>query len=136
MKLRVRPGAIALAVVVDVAIGALWYSPAGFGATWHAQQGLDPAALAERTWVHGVSMLANVLKMTCLAWLLSLARVDSWRGGLKIGLLAWAGFVLTIWTGSTLYADRPLTVLAINVGFHLVVFSVASALMGRFARPD
>ncbi|MCH9681940.1 MAG: DUF1761 domain-containing protein [Deltaproteobacteria bacterium] len=124
-----------VAVVVDAAVGALWYSPLAFGDAWHALQGLDAAALTERTWVHGVSMLVNVLKMTCLALLISLAGVESWRGGLRIGVLAWAGFVLTIWTGSTLYADRSLSVLAINMGFHLVVFSVVSALMGRFVRP-
>lgn len=133
-KLRVPLWAIAIAVFIDGAVGGFWYSGALFGDSWHSLQGLDAAALAERTWVHGLSLLINVVKMTVIAWLLSLVGVRSWRGGAVVGVLCWLGFVLTIWTGSTLYADRSMEVLAINMGFHLVVFTLAGSVMGRFIR--
>ncbi len=133
--MRVKLWAIAIAVVIDAAIGALWYSSLLFGDTWHALQGLDAAALGQRGWVHGLSMLVNVIKMATLGMLISRCGVRSWRGGAAVGLLAWAGFVVTIWTGATLYADRSLSVLAINMSFHLIVFTTVGSLMGFATRP-
>lgn len=133
-RLRVPIWAIAIAVFIDGAIGGFWYSGALFGEAWHSLQGLDAAALAERTWVHGLSLLLNALKMTVIALLLSLTGVKSWRGGAVVGVLCWLGLVVTIWTGSTLYSDRSLQVLAINMGFHLIVLTLASSVMGRFIR--
>lgn len=135
-RVRIRLWTVFVALFIDAAFGALWYSSALFGDSWHQLQGLDAAALSQRGWVHGVSMLVNLLKVASLATLIVWTRATGWQAGLRVGLLVWVGFVVTIWTGSTLYADRSLEVLAINMGFHLVAISAMAALIGRFARTE
>lgn len=135
MPWKVPIWALFVALVFDAAFGALWYSPALFGDSWHRLQGLDAAALNEgRGWVHGVTMLVNLAKVASLATILAWTGVSDWRGGLRVGFVVWLGFIVTIWTGSTLYAGRSLEVLAINMVFHLIVFSAMSALLGHLTR--
>jgi len=126
---------LVVALFIDAGLGAFWYSPAMFGDSWHQLQGLDATALSDgRGWVHGLSMAVNLVKVSCLAAFIVWTRSSGWRAGLRVGLVAWLGFVVTIWTGSTLYAGRSLTVLAINMGFHLVAFSLMSMLIAQFTR--
>lgn len=133
MKLNIL--AIVAVVILDMVIGMLWYSPFVFGEAWHSLQGLDMAQMQEgRGMVYGVSLLGNIAKVVCLALLLRWVGAETWRDGVKIGLLAWLGFVVTIHMGSTLYAGRSMEVLFINMGFHLVVFSAAGAILASWKR--
>ena len=126
--------AVVVCVLLDGVLGALWYSPFAFGEAWHRLQGLDAETLNARGWVHGVSLLGNIVKMSCLFAIMRIARVDSPLKGVRTALVCWLAFVVTIWLGSTLYADRSMTVYAINMSFHLIVFTIAGAIMGALAR--
>lgn len=122
--------AIIAVVVLDMVLGMIWYSPFLFGEVWHSLQGLDMAEMQEgRGAVYGISLLGMVVKFICLALLLQLAKAETWRDGIRVSLLAWLGFVVTIHLGSTLFADRSLEVLLINMSFHLIVFTSAGAIL-------
>lgn len=134
--MKIRIAAVAAAWLFDIVFGGLWYSPLLFGGPWHELQGLDPAALSQgRGHVHGISALFNLLKVLMMAALVVRTRAEGWKDGLKLGWMLWAGMVLTIHVGSTLYADRSLTVLAINMSFHLIAFSVVGALIAGWRKP-
>lgn len=133
MKLNIL--AIIAVVILDMVLGVLWYSPFLFGEAWHSLQGLDMAEMQEgRGAVHGISFLSNFAKITCMALLVRWTGARTWRDGVKVSLVAWLGFVVTIHLGSTLYAGRSLEVLLINMGFHLIAFSAAGAILAGWQR--
>ena len=132
--MKIHPLAIVAAVLFDGVFGFLWYAPFGFGTIWHELQPHAPAVEDLPGHVYGLSSLANIAKVVLLAFILDRAGVRTWHEGIKMALLMWLGLVVTIHFGSALFAGKHLGVLAINMGFHFVCFSVFGALLGGWRR--
>jgi hypothetical protein len=65
-----------------------------------------------------------------------LARFAAWYGattlveGALVGFMAWLGFVATILAGSIYYERKPMELVLINAGYHLVSIVVMGAIFG------
>ncbi len=121
--------AVFAAFAFDVLFGFLWYGPL-WGSVWFEAQGLSADAMHDLGAAYGVSMLGNLIKIVCLSVLIRLCGVERALDGVKVTWLVWLGAVLTIHLGSSLFAGRSLLVLAINMGFHAIGFTVFGALLG------
>jgi hypothetical protein len=130
--------AIIVAAVVNVVLGALWYSPALFAKPWAKGVGMTKEQMAKGAQMTpGMfvpPLIAAVVTSYVLSWFLQALHVTTVGGGIWIGFLAWLGFtttaqVLNSWVFSN---GLPKQVYIINTGYHLVVFCIMGAILAAW----
>ena len=89
--------AIVAAVVLNMALGALWYSPLLFARPWMAANGFTEEQIrAEGAGIgYGVSVVVSVVLAFAVALLAEAVGADMAVEGLLLGLLVGVGFVAT-----------------------------------------
>ncbi|MBL8159560.1 DUF1761 domain-containing protein [Candidatus Saccharibacteria bacterium] len=126
--------AVAAVWLVYVAVGAWWYSPAGFAKQWNKYTGINilkmPQEEASRAIV-AVAISAAVQAYT-LAIVLNSLHVATIIDGLAAGLLIWLGLVTATTVGVTLYSRRSWDFLWLNSAYFLVVMSVGSVILAAW----
>jgi surface polysaccharide O-acyltransferase-like enzyme len=128
--------AVLVAAILNMAIGALWYSPSVFGRGWMALTGLAPEDVQKRMAAarraYSLTFVASFVMAYALARILWYARVETPGGGVAIGLLAWLGFVATTHATNYLFEGRPFRLYSINTGYHLVSLVIMGALLAAW----
>jgi hypothetical protein len=121
--------AVVVAALAHMAVGLVWFSSRLFGKTWSALTGqsLTPAW----GWIP-VAAVGHLVIAFVLAVLMLFAGVDNAFGGLVIGLLAWAGFVVTLELGELVWEKIPVQLFLLRIGNHLVALSVAGLILGAW----
>lgn len=123
--------AVAVAALLTFVLGGLWYSPLLFGPSWQRLAGLSDAEVKSkvaRTFV-GAALCA-LIAATTLAFFLG---PESTVGfGAAAGAAAGVGWVGTGLTTTFLFERRPLTLAAIDAGYHAVSYTAMGALLGAW----
>jgi len=126
--------AVVAAWLVNVVVGALWYSPAGFAKQWAAHTGIDilkiPTKQANKILV--AVALSAVAQAFTLAVVLHSLGVASASQGLMAGFIIWLGFTAATTVGVTLYQRRSWKFLWLNTSYFLVVMCVNSMILGAW----
>lgn len=123
--------AVATSSLATFVVGGPWYSPALFGRLWAQAMGhsaTPPRGHPAR--VFGLAYLFTVIAATFLACLLPAGA--SLSDGLRLGALVGACFVATSFGVNYQFANRPLSALWIDGGYHLVQFAVIGAVLGAW----
>lgn len=123
--------AVLVAAVAAFAFGAVWYMT--LSKAWLAAVGLRPEQLAKRSPVPFVLSFVGLLVMAWVtAGMLSHfgAGQVSVRNGIVSGLFLWLGFVATTVTVNNAYAQRKLSLTAIDALHWLGVLVVQGAVIG------
>jgi hypothetical protein len=134
---------MALAVLANIAIGFVWYSPnTPTGKAWIRSSGHRtderPTAKAMATSM-GLMVVGVVLTMYVLAHVVA-AFHDAYRldmasyrltalDGLLTGFFVWLGFYLPVQLNGVAFDRRPWTFALVNAGYYLTVLLVAGVLM-------
>jgi len=124
--------AVLVAVVLQFALGFLWYGPL-FEDAWMEMVGLD-AATAEANpagagvWISNV--ISAALSMLVLAWLFVKLKVKTLTQGIWIGFVIGFVFVLMSIMVSGFYADAPYWLAWINGGNTTVGLMLGGAVLG------
>ena len=126
---------VLVAVVASQIIGFLWYGPLMFVKPWTAalgkteeemkaagQEGLGAAI--------GVGVVCSIVTAMALALILSMSRTPDVMSGVKIGLLAAVGFVVSYILITTMYEQRNPTLAWIASGNQIVTLAVMGAILG------
>lgn len=125
--------AVLVAAILNMALGALWYSPAVFGKAWMELVGITPEAaqtrMAGMRRAYSLTFVASFLMAYALARVLWYAKVTTVGGGVMIGLLAWIGFVATTHGTNCLFEGKPFRLFTINTGYYLVTLVIMGALL-------
>lgn len=126
--------AVLIAAVLNMAIGAYWYSPAGFGKQWAELMGWNSKAkMDEMKKGAGKSyawMFVGALIMSfVLANVVRLAGATTVVEGAMVGFWVWLGFVATVQVGSILWDNKPPKLFAINTGYSLLTLLVNGAIL-------
>ncbi len=125
--------AVLVAAILNMVIGALWYSPALFGKSWTALMGLKPEDMQKRMAgaqrAYALTFIGSLLMAYALARVIWYAQAHSLTGGVLIGLLAWIGFVATTHGANYLFEGKSFSLFSLNTGYHLVALIVMGALL-------
>lgn len=117
-----------------LAVGAFWYSPAGFAKKWQKHTGFDimkiPTKQANKILL-SVSVSGLIQAITLAVIFHSLAVTDVAQG-LLIGGVIWLGLVAATTVGTTLYQKRSWAFLWLNAAYFLVVMLIASVIFTLF----
>ncbi len=125
--------AVVGAAVVNMVIGAFWYSPKVFGNSWMALIGKRQEELRSGMGqAYGVTFLAALLLAYILARFVAVAEAKTILQGAQIGFLVWLGFVVTTSSGDYLFAGRPPRLYLINMAYQGVSLIVLGALLAAW----
>lgn len=126
--------AVLVSAIIQMAVGAFWYSPAGFGKQWAALMGwTDPAKIeamkkgATKGYVGG--FIGALVLSYVLAQFVYLAGASTLTGGATVGFWVWLGFVATTQISTLLWDNKPPKLFAINTAYSLVTLLVSGAIL-------
>ncbi len=121
---------IVLAVVVYMAVGALWYSPVLFAGPWMAALGKKKEDMAGGNGaMYLVPAAGAVIVTVALAYLGHAMDLSGWIVGAILGFKAWFAFVATTTLTNRVFQGSPLKLYVIDMGYHLVGFVLAGAIV-------
>ena len=101
--------AVLVAAVVSMVLGAVWYGPL-FGKKWSELMGwssMTPEQTAEMKKASKKSyfwmFLSSLVMAYVTAWVMGVAGVTDFSGGLEVGFWLWLGFIATVSLGGVLW---------------------------------
>ena len=131
--------AIALCTVINMVLGALWYSPVLFGSTFVRLMGIDlnkaktdPVFQKNAQKGYMISTICHLIMTLIMAHFVQYTDVSgSWFDGLKLGFCCWLGFTLTTMLPNHVFSKNNFSWLlaAINLGYPMVGLSTAGAIL-------
>jgi hypothetical protein len=118
--------AVLVAGFAHMAVGLIWFIPRFFGKQWEVltKQELKPA----RQWIIA-GIVGHQLIALALALVVYLANATTIFEGFVVGVLIWAGFVLTLETGELIWEKIPFKLFMIRNGCHFVALSIAGIIL-------
>lgn len=127
--------AVLVAAIINMVVGATWYSPSVFGKKWAKDIGWDEAKMKQmqKSTNNGKSYAINFVAALLMGYVLAHV-VDAWQAttvsqGLQAGFLAWLGFIAPAMIGSVLWESRPWRYYFISIGYYLVVLLANGVLL-------
>ena len=127
--------AVVVAIVVNMALGAAWYSPLLFAKPWMAANDLTEESIREGgspTRGYIVALIASIVIAFAIALFGQASGVDTAVEGLLLGLAAGLGFVATTFAANYIFESRPLKLYLINAGYPIVSFTLIGLLIGAW----
>lgn len=129
--MHVNYPAVLIAAILNMVVGAIWYSPAVFGTKWMELTGKKPGDMQPGSMgkSYGLMFLAALVLAFALAKFVGYLQATTLIGGARAGIWIWIGFVLTTTSGLYIFEGRPAKLYALNNGFHLVSLVIMGALL-------
>ena len=123
--------AILVVWAVYMAVGAFWYSPAGFAKRWTKYTKIDIMKIPqdEATKILGFIVVSCLIQVIALAVVLNSLQPSSGLEGMITGIIIWLGFTAATTVGVTLYSRRSWKFLWLNSSYFLVVMSLGSLIL-------
>ncbi len=123
--------AAGVAVVADMMLGALWYSPVLFGKTWMKAVGIEkPEDLGDSAKpAYATSALSAVALVLFLTWLFGALNITSTGKAVGVALGVWLGVIATVTLPPYFWEDRPKVPYIIYSGFKLVSVIIMAVIL-------
>jgi hypothetical protein len=129
-EVSINWSAIIAAVLLNFAIGGLWYSPALFFKPW-----LEMCGVGKSEFDKGLpkALVGDFFTSLAMAFVLvhsiRYAGANDLVDGLFVTFWNWLGFVAAVLLGSVTYEHKPLKFLAINAGYRFVAMMAMGAIL-------
>lgn len=108
-------------------LGMLWHQPFLFGKTWAKENStVNAQKKVNLPLTFGGTALMHFIAIASLSAVVSRTGLIS---GLLIGLFISLVWVLTAMSGTYLFANRSLKLLAIDAGMYIVLFSICGSVL-------
>lgn len=124
---------VLVAGLVQMVLGALWYSPAFFGKMWMHYMGLTAEHMEKHKkdmWSkYALNFLAALLMSYILAHFVYYTESRTFSDGMQTGFWLWLGFIATTFLGSLLWEMKKVQLYYINVGYYLVTLLLTGGLL-------
>lgn len=125
--------AVLVCAVLNLAVGALWYSPALFYKAWMKENRFTEEDIKKvnPAKTYGLTLLLSLIISYNLAFFLGDEQTDlSW--GATAGFLAGFGFSALIFTIVALFEQRSWKYILINGGYITIYFTLIGAILGAW----
>lgn len=125
---------VIIAGVINMILGALWYSPLVTGKLWMRSMGKTEEELkqgfssASMGMTYVVNTIASLVFAYVLAHLVKFSMVNTFSQGVMIGFWVWLGFVVTTVIPGYMYESRPKMLFFLFIIYQLISIT----LMGGF----
>lgn len=122
--------AVIVSSVVYFILGAAWYSPVLFAKPWMNALGKKQEDLQTSPFNFIATFIAILITVYVLALFLVLTNANSLISGGFIGVVAGIGFVLTTCGINSVYDGRPVKLVLITSGYHILGLTVSGIILG------
>lgn len=122
--------AVIIAVVVNMALGALWFSPVLFQKRWMALRVGGAMSGTASPLLYVITAVGALVSAITLDWIIGLAGANTLAGGAIIGLYAGLGLVAPAILSDHLFNERPSMLYVIVAGFPIVGLLIMGAIIG------
>lgn len=123
--------AIVVAVVANIVLGSLWFSPLLLQKPWLALRvDKTPMSGTASPILYVITAVGALVVATTLDWIIGLTHANTVLGGAIIGLYAGLGFVAPAILSDNLFNERPFRLYLIVAGFPVVGLLVMGAIIG------
>jgi len=122
---------VVAAAVINMAIGALWYSPVLFAKIWVKSMGKTPEEIKQgaNPLIYVFNTIASLVFAFVLAHIMKFASINDFSNGVMIGFWVWLGFVVTTVIPGYLYEGRPKLLYFIFILYQLVAICLMGGLL-------
>lgn len=124
--------AVIVAIIVNMVVGSLWYSPVLFGAQWSKLVGRKMDELGKPGFAYGITTLAAIVQTFVLANLVRDLNVSQPLDGAFLGIVLWVAFAAATTISDTIFANRPKKLWVINTSYYLAVLVINGALLATW----
>ncbi len=122
---------VGAAAVAYWVLGAIWYSPIGFGKLWIKLSKVKP----NPEYMMGVMIKGFILSLIGAAGLMCfqyrLGITDPVQG-ILLGLTAWVGLVFPVRAQALVYEDYSLDLFCLNAGYNIVGFMLMGLILSFY----
>ncbi len=135
MEVTLNYAAILVAGLVNMMIGAAWYSPALFGNIWMKGMKINKKDIKmDKTMGlrYAVAFVMGLLMVYILAHYIDYMQADTASEGAETAFWPWLGFIIPVMAGDVLWNGKPFSVFAINTGHYLVALMAAGVLLASW----
>lgn len=127
--------AVFVCSLIAMGIGVLYHSPMLLGKIWiesmdKSEEDIEKSFKSIKTL--SVSFLSQLVMMYVLALLISYANATTPEEGLRVGFLAWIGFVGTTMTITYLYEGKTFKHFIVDSGYHFIVLLINGFILGMW----
>ncbi len=121
--------AVLVAMIAQMAVGFIWFSPALFFKKWLEANNLEAPRKPE-AWIFIVMILLTFVSTTALAAILRHIGSGTAAGGAIAALFVWAATLMPFIVGTTLSTGRKYSLIALEYGHTLLGLLIAGAILG------
>jgi hypothetical protein len=122
--------AVLVSSVAYFVLGAAWYSPMLFAKPWMKALGLKEEELQNSPFNFISSFIAILITVYVLGIFIVLTSANSLISGAFVGAVSGIGFVLTTCGINSIYDGRPVKLVLITSGYHILGLTVAGIILG------
>lgn len=124
--------AVLVAAAINMAIGAVWYSPALFGKEWAHLLGKKVGDMGDANRGYAITAIGALIQAWILAHLVRYAGDLSFWRGLVTSFWLWLGFVAIVMAGAMVFEGRSWKLWKINAGYYFVVLLITGGLLAAW----
>lgn len=125
--------AVIVAALINMVVGAVWYSPGVFGKYWarltgHKTEGNMSMANSG----YAVSALGALVQAWVLVHFVRFAGSTTFSKGLVTGFFIWLGFVAVVMAAMNAFEGRNWDLVRLNAGYWLLVLLINGGLLAAW----
>jgi hypothetical protein len=124
--------AILVAAVINMAVGAFWYSPAVFGKVWAKALGKKTGDMGDANTGYSIMTLSALVQNFILANLVFDLGLTTVSKGAMLGFWIWLGFMALVMGGDVVFSGRSWNIWKINAGYYFVILLINGALLAAW----
>jgi hypothetical protein len=129
---------VVIAGVINMILGALWYSPYVLGKLWMRSMGKTEEEIKQGSsgssigFVYVVNTIASLLFAYVLAHIIKFASITTFAEGVKVGFWVWLGFVVTTVIPGYMYESRPKMLYFIFISYQLISIAAMGGVLAMW----
>lgn len=121
---------IIAAVVADMAIGTLWYSPVLFGPLWMQLTGITKEEMmAGGRKAIAYAVVTSLVMASVLSFFVNALDITGVDKALEFAFMVWLGFVVTTNATKVIYEKQSFHVFVLSVSYQLISLLVMSIIL-------
>lgn len=124
--------AVLVAAVINMVVGALWYSKGAFGKEWSKLTGRKMEDMGGGGTGYLVAAVAALLQSWILAHFVAYAGSTTFFDGLITGFWLWLAFVAAVTAVNMVFEGRSWHLWKINAGYFFVVLLINGGLLAAW----
>ena len=124
--------AVIVCAVVNMVIGAIWYSPVLFAKPWMGLIGKNQDEMGNPGPLYIVTAIVALVLAFFLAQVIVQTKTVGIGGGIVTAILIWLGFVATSTLPDYIFAGRPSKLYLINTSWVLLSMGIQGAILAAW----